>query len=93
VLNVITDLETRRFKKPKEWDRDTPCQEISIIDIEVPVGDQMVKFMTTMWKPTPEELSTLVRGGFLRLGISGERHPVMFMDFIDPEHINSEPPT
>lgn len=93
MLNVITDLETRRIGKPQNWDKDTPCQEISVIDIEVPIGDQVVDFMTTIWKPTSAELATLVRGGFLRLGISGKQHPVMFFDFIDPENIKHEAPT
>lgn len=90
MLNVVTNLETRRIGKPQNWDPDTPCEEISVIDTEIPIGPNLVTFMMTLWKPTPEELEILNKGGFLRLGISGKQHPVMFIDFINPEQVTDD---
>jgi hypothetical protein len=36
-------------------------------------------YMTTRWKPSPEELTCLLNGGSLYLGILGNRYPPMML--------------
>lgn len=40
---------------------------------------QDLKFFYSAWRPQPEELDYLNKGGVVILGISAERHPVVSM--------------
>lgn len=74
--------KTRDFGKPADWDErvDGPCDTLAIRDeIDVLTG---LPFMYSLWYPTPEELHILNSGGGIKLGISGQVHPVVNMEAV-----------
>lgn len=68
---------TNRLAKPKNWD-DSVNGECSSLPISIEIFDA-IRFMCSYWKPTPQELAALNAGYSVKLGISGNSHPVVFI--------------
>ncbi len=66
---------TRILGKPKDWDVALlgPCSALEIQDIE----HEGKNVMYSAWFPNEEELSTLLTGAPVVLGIVGMQHPVV----------------
>jgi hypothetical protein len=70
---------TRRFTSPTDWERGE-CGSLDIIDME----HAGLPIMYSAWEPTMEELSILLQGGTLWLGVFGTTHPVVTMLVSEP---------
>lgn len=70
---------TRILGPPANWDPAElgPCDELPI--------RQDGFTIESVWRPTPEELATLNRGGGVRLTVVGAQHPVVSLDAVEPE--------
>jgi len=62
---------TRRLGAPSNWNHETDgiCHTLEIFDQD--------GFMTSAWKPAPDELKRLIDGFPILLSIQGTRHPVV----------------
>ena len=70
---------------PKGWDQqlDGACGVLPVINAVDELSG--FNFMYSVWRPTPEELDMLTKGGAIRLGIMCEAHPVVNMAVLTPE--------
>lgn len=85
-MRICSFPGAREIGKPKDWDEqlDGACLSIFVADdIDVQSG---LPVMYTLFKPSPEQIDALLRGGVLRLGIVGQRqHPVFNMCVLSPD--------
>lgn len=72
---------TRILGPPANWDGGElgPCGELPV--------RQDGHVIESVWRPTPEELALLNRGGGVRLTVIGVAHPVVALDAVAPEAI------
>lgn len=74
---------------PHNWDRKRhgPCSTLSVANVQ----RNGLRFMESLWEPTPEELEALQQGGKVVLQIEGSSHPVVSMGVsvpnVDPDWI------
>lgn len=66
---------TRNLGAPENWDEehDGPC-------ISLPIHDEVldgIRFMTTRYEFSPEDIANIVAGRPLELSIAGREHPVI----------------
>lgn len=76
---------SRRIGPPKGWDAqlDGECGDIYVADAVDPVSG--LRFMYSVYKPTPADLEALNAGGLLRLGIAAPAHPVFQLGVLSPK--------
>lgn len=74
---------SRVFVAPTNWDADQrgECADLHILDIR----DGELNIMYSAWKPTKEEITDLLLGAPIWLGIVGTSHPVVSISVGDPE--------
>lgn len=67
---------TRDLGRPLDWDEETqgPCASLPIKDIIVGGNN----FMESIHEFTPDEITAILNGAKLHLGVSGKTHPVIF---------------
>jgi len=68
---------TRVLGKPTDWDdaENGPCVGLPILDYEEPSTG--VKYMISLWEPSPEELKAIIAGAPIKLWVCGVAHPVV----------------
>lgn len=73
---------TRQFGAPTDWEADK-AGECGILDI-IDTKDGELAIMYSAWAPSMEEISSLLLGAPIWLGIVGTTHPVVSLQVGDP---------
>lgn len=71
MVPAIPPGANRIFTAPPNWDveKHGPCHDLHLI------ADPSVPSLTSIWVPSPEELTMLNEGGFVMLAICGTQMP------------------
>lgn len=80
--------EERVLEAPKGYDHEANGECVGLPVIFMREGDEAETIIgcTSVWKPTPEQLATLNRGGGVVLHVLGRQPPVM-LDAVGPEQL------
>lgn len=77
---------THNYGAPKNWNPETDG-ECHILQVRVDrVGERRLINCVSTWKPSPEDLAHLNRGGVIELSILSDQPPVR-LDVVDPVEV------